>query len=178
MQIHLSEVLSQNGAVRNYEAALEFNEVTFLGTTYPVLSKNPVSLTIRHGKEKKLAFTFDVSLVLQMACDRCLKEVDVPFDFTGEAEVDMGQTAEERIQDLEEAAYIDEYTLDVDKLVEEELYMHMPMKVLCREDCPGIPGAASDSDSEAGMSEEAGLDPRMAVIRDLFQNTNESDKEV
>ena len=182
MQIHLSEALGQNeSAVKNYTVPLSFDTFDCFGRICPVLKKEPVNLAILHKKGKKLVITAQVQVTLGVPCDRCLKEVSVPLDFVSEFEVDMNQTEEERIRNLEEAAFIEGYTLDVDKLVYSEMLVHMPMKVLCREDCEGLDeghGTASGR-QDSDRDEEAGADPRMAVIRDIFQKANpKGNKEV
>lgn len=180
MLIHLSEALSQAEQTKCYTVPLEMESFTYYGVAYPITEKDPVEITIHHKGEKKLVLTAVVKLVLEIPCDRCLTAVSVPLEFTSETEVDMNQTDEERIQNLEEAAFIEGYTLDVDKLVEGELYVHMPMKVLCSDSCEGFRGKR-DTEFMPGTCdcEEAGLDPRMAVIRDIFQKANqEGNKEV
>lgn len=180
MQIHLSEALSQADQTKCYTVPLELDSITSFGVAYPITEKEPVQVVICHKGNKKLTITVGVDLKLEIPCDRCLTPVSVPLAFESETEVDMNQTEEERIQNLDEAAFIEGYTLDVDKLVEGELFVHMPMKVLCSENCKGFMGKG-DTASRPGTCdcEEAGLDPRMAVIRDIFQKANqEGNKEV
>lgn len=180
MQIHLSEALSQADQTKLYTAPLEMEAFTYFGVTYPVCRKEPVQLSIYHKGNKKLVIRADVSLTLQIPCDRCLSPVDVPLAFGSEIEVDMNQSDEERIQNLEEAAFIEGYTLDVDKLVEGELFVHMPMKVLCSDSCEGLTGTHGTAPGPGTCDcKEADPDPRMAVIRDIFQKANQvGNKEV
>lgn len=178
MQIHLSEVLSQPGETRCYTAALDWEHFNCNGVVYPVLAQEPVQLGITHKDKKKLTLVLKVRMTLSVPCDRCLADVEVPMAFESELKVDMGKTAQQRIDDLEETAFIEGYTLDVDKLVEGEMLVHMPMKVLCSEDCAGLEGGTASGPGTCDC-DEVGLDPRMAVIRDLFQKANqEGDKEV
>ena len=180
MQIHLSEALSQADQTKCYTVPLEMDHFTYFGTVYPIREKDPVQLSICHKGNKKLAITVLVKLLLEIPCDRCLTPVSVPLAFESMTEVDMSLSEEERIQNLDEAAFIEGYTLDVDKLVEGELFVHMPMKVLCRDDCEGLEGGCGTAPEPGTCDcEEAGLDPRMAVIRDIFQKANqEGNKEV
>lgn len=178
MQIHLSDVLSQENRTRSYTAEFGQDVFAMQGAVYPILHKEPVQLEIFHKKDKKIAIQVSVDLEFEIPCDRCLRPVKVPVAFRSELEADMALTPEERIENLEEAAYIQGYTLDVDELVKGELFVHMPMKVLCREDCDGF---AEEHGTQPGTCDcdDAGLDPRMAVIRDIFQKANQKeDKEV
>lgn len=177
MRIHLSEILSQEEYTWSQVIPLEMETFVFGGTVYPIAEKEPVKLTIFHKKKRKLTLTVQVNIVLQAVCDRCLTQVLVPLAFTSKRDVDMSQTEEERIQNLEETAFIEGYTLDVDKLVEDELFVHMPMKVLCREDCTGLENGCGFASVESDG--EAQGDPRMTVIRELFQKAKiEGNKEV
>ncbi len=181
MQIHLSEVLGlEENTAKTYTAPLSFDTFDCFGRICPVKRKEPVTLSLLHKKGKKLFITAEVHVLLGLPCDRCLREVQVPLDFVSEFEVDMNQTDEERVRNLEEAAFIEGYTLDVDRLVCGEMLVHMPMKVLCSEDCKGLDEGhgTTSGHSDSGADEEA-LDPRMAVIRDIFQKANSNgDKEV
>lgn len=175
MQIHLSDVLSQENRTKSYSAEYGCDTCESYGVAYPIIQKDPVQVTIHHDKDRKIEIAVSVEMILEIPCDRCLKPVRVPISFCSELEVDMALTEEERIQNLEEAAYISGYTLDVDELVKGELFVHMPMKVLCREDCDGF---TEDHGTQPGTCdcEEAALDPRMAVIRDIFQKANQKEE--
>ena len=174
MQIHLSEALSIAEQTKNYTVPLEMAQVSYYGKPYDIVEKEPVELSIHHKGDKKLVITFHVKLTTEIPCDRCLTPVTISLDFVGEVEVDMALSPEERIANLEETAFINGYTLDVDKLVEGEMFVQMPMKVLCHEDCKGLKGKKGTAPEPGTCDcEEAGLDPRMAVIRDIFQKANQ-----
>ena len=174
MQIHLSEALSIAEQTKNYTVPLEMEQVIYYGKPYPIVEKEPVGLTIYHKGKKQLVITMQVKLTTEIPCDRCLTPVTVPVEFVSEVEVDMGLTAEERIANLEETAFINGYTLDVDKLVEGEMFVQMPMKVLCAAECKVLRGKKGTAPEPGTCDcEEAGLDPRMAVIRDIFQKANQ-----
>ena len=89
-------------------------------------------------------------------------------------EVDMKQTGEDRIADLDEQFYIKGYNLDVDQLVGNELTLNLPMRVLCSEDCKGICNRCG-TNLNRGTCDCAGksLDPRMSVIQDIFKQLKE-----
>ena len=110
----------------------------------------------------------EVSFCLSMPCDRCLEPVTVPFSYEVSREADFGEEARE-----EEQAYIEGYVLDVDVLIRDELFVHMPMKILCREDCRGICNrcGANLNHGDCGC-DRTEPDPRMAAIRDIFRDAN------
>ena len=73
-----------------------------------------------------------------MPCARCLDPVRVPFHLEVDQELDMNQSDEERVEDLDEQPYVNGYKLDIDQLVGNELTLNLPMAVLCSDDCKGI----------------------------------------
>ena len=169
MHIHLSESLTGERESRDYEVELGFDAFDDGVSHYPVIEKQPVQLRITKISEKQLRFEANVSFSLSMPCDRCLEPVTVPFSYTVSREADFKEESAE-----EEQAYIEGYTLDVDALVRDELFVHIPVKVLCREDCRGICNRCGANlnygDCGCDVTEP---DPRMAAIRDIFRDANQ-----
>ena len=50
----------------------------------------------------------------------------------------MQASKEDRIKDLDEINYVTGCSLDVEQLVHNEILIHWPLRVLCKEDCLGI----------------------------------------
>lgn len=168
MHIHLSDSLSGRQETRDYEAEISFDTFDDGRSCYPVVEKQPVRLRITKIGEKRLSLLAEVSFCLSMPCDRCLEPVTVPFSYEVSREADFGEEARE-----EEQAYIEGYVLDVDVLIRDELFVHMPMKILCREDCRGICNrcGANLNHGDCGC-DRTEPDPRMAAIRDIFRDAN------
>lgn len=173
MLINLSELFSCQGKVKTYTQSLEMEQFHGPNGVYEVAEKEPVVLNITHTGEKKMMVEGEAKLALLMPCDRCLEPVRVPFVLSIEEELDMSQEEEERVEALDEQPYISGYFLDVELLVQTELVVNLPMKVLCREDCKGIC-------SRCGMNLNYGncncsqepSDPRMAAIQDIYKQFN------
>jgi len=85
-----------------------------------------------------------VSTVVIEACDRCLKDVEIPV----ETDVDLlyasedpgsgkGSESEVHGRDLDVAVYENE-SIDIDQMVREQVELNLPPRVLCDEDCRGL----------------------------------------
>jgi len=82
--------------------------------------------------------------VLEVECHRCLQ----PFSFPLDEEVDVylveegraGLDDDEKELESEELVYefFDGEVIDVDQLVAEQIFLSLPVKVLCSEECRGI----------------------------------------
>ena len=174
MTVSLSEAMQVAGGVFTKEIPYEPEEFCYAGGTYRFLKKEPVKLTVTNLGGRKVKIELEGEVTLSLPCDRCLREVAENVSFQTEREVDFSQTDEERAADLDETNFIDGYDLDVDAFVCEEILLGFPMKVLCQEDCKGICKVcgANLNEGECGC-DRTELDPRMSVIRDIFNNFKE-----
>lgn len=175
MVINMSELFAADGISKAYEVPLDMSEVIWKRKKYPIVSKQPVYLKLTHEGDRKVAITAEASLVLEMPCDRCLDTVQVPMKLSIESKVDANASAQERIAQLDEQSYIDGYSLDVDRLVWDEMILNMPDKVLCRENCKGVcPKCGINRNERTCDCDLTQLDPRMSIIRDIF-NASKTD---
>ncbi|WP_066716136.1 YceD family protein [Clostridium sp. Marseille-P299] len=174
MLVQLSEIMNINDGVRKMTVPIEFDTFELNGNTYKVHEKDSVQLTIKNLGNRKVLIDAKTNLSLYVPCDRCLKPVLIPFDIDTSKEIDFNLTTEQRTEDLDETTFITGYELDVDRLICEEVLIGFPMKVLCKDDCKGFCKVcgANLNDGECGC-DRTELDPRMSVIRDIFNNFKE-----
>ena len=174
MTVSLSEVMQVANGVYSKEISFEPEEFCYAGERYPISEKKSVQLTITNLGGRKIKMELSGEVVLSGTCDRCLREVAIQIPFSTEREVDFSKSNEERAADLHETSFINGYDLDVDAFVCEEILLGFPMKVLCQEDCKGICKVcgANLNEGECGC-DRTELDPRMSVIRDIFNNLKE-----
>lgn len=174
MLISLSEIMNEKDAVRKIEAPIELTDFKLLDRAYPIIDKCSVELILTNMGNRKVHMKAKSKAVLEVPCDRCLENTAVPIVISVSREFDFAKTREEQISELDEAAYIIGCNLDVDKLIYEEILMNMPMKILCKKDCKGICKVCGTllNAFECGC-DRTELDPRMSVIRDIFNNFKE-----
>lgn len=174
MQIHLSDVSSIEGKCVQKTVMFEMDTITFQLGSFPVLAKEPVELTITNTGNKVLELEGSGKITVGIPCDRCLTEVSVEIPLQIKRKLDMKLTDDERINDLDENAYLTGMDLDVDQLVYFEVLMNWPLKVLCKEDCKGICRQCGKNLNEGPCDcVEEPKDPRMAAISDIFSKFKE-----
>jgi uncharacterized protein len=112
-------------------------------------------------------------LVFAFVCDRCLRDVDYTFDLSFENEVVSPDYTGEVSGD-ESTEVMEGYHLNVDELVNNEILLNWPMKILCKEDCKGICKVCGKNlnDGDCGCDDFV-PDPRMAAIRNIFNANKE-----
>lgn len=174
MLINLSDVLSDQHKTVEETVRLEMEEIRLQSGTYPIISKEPVHVTVEHIRGKELLITAETRLSVMIPCDRCLEDVKREFELNCVKHVDVGLSDAELTEELDESNFIDGYHLDVDKLLFHEILSSWPTKVLCREDCKGLCNVCGQNLNTGSCNcEDTGLDPRMSVVRDLFKNFKE-----
>lgn len=174
MLINLSELFSRDGKEKTYTLDIEMDQFHAPEGVYPVVSKKPAVLHIRNLGDRKLLLEGKMEVTLEIPCDRCLEPVEYPFSLDIFQELDMNQTEEERVEDLDEQPYVSGYHLDVDQLLSNELLLNLPMKVVCSEDCQGICNRCGANLNHGTCScDQSSPDPRMSVIQELFQQFKE-----
>jgi len=101
-------------------------------------------------------------------CARCLAEVrgDFVLDFERTVAAE-GSITEEKLAEMDDAyVMIRDGKLDVDVALREELLMCFPMRLLCREDCPGLCDKCGKplSAGDCGCNKKE-IDPRLAILQ-------------
>ena len=89
-------------------------------------------------------------------CDRCLRVVDLPVESVELEDEDMT------------VSVFDGEAIDIDELVREQVFLAIPERNLCREDCKGIcPSCGIDRNMKECGCESAESDPRWAALKNL-----------
>lgn len=177
MLVNLSEVMTIVGQTKHIEVPLELTHFEKQGESYLIKEKKPIILDITSIAERKVRIVCKTSLIVVVPCSRCLEDVEVSFDIDYEREFDFREVEGSRNEELMEATYIQEYDLNVEDLVIEELLIQFPMQVVCREDCKGFCNDCGINLNTGSCNcAEQGRDPRMLAIQDIFKNFGQADK--
>jgi uncharacterized protein len=116
---------------------------------------------------------------LSVECGRCLERYPMPVDerldlFYLPRLADRPEEQEEGVELSDHdvvVSYYDEGRVDLGEMVREQLFLALPLKRLCREDCRGIcPTCGSNRNRDAACAcppPEEPPDPRLAPLRNL-----------
>lgn len=116
-----------------------------------------------------------VSATVVGECARCLDPVSPRlvvdlqelYAYPGREPGGRHQQGDDQDEDVEELPRLDGDLLDLEPALRDAVVLALPLKPLCREDCPGLCpqcGARLESDPDHGHDE---IDPRWAALRDL-----------
>jgi len=174
MLISLSEIMTTKDKIAKVDAPIDVETFEYLGDSYQFAHKEPVNLTITNLGNRKVMIEGGTNISLTLFCSRCLKEIIYPMEIEFQKEIDFNLSEEDRAEDLDELNYIIGYNLDVDTLISDEILIGFPMKLLCSEDCKGLCKICGvDLNEETCDCDTTVYDPRMSVIRDMFNNFKE-----
>ena len=174
MFVNLTDVLMNEDKVISTQVETEFSEVIMGGETYPVVRKTPVSLTFTNLGKGKARIDGTAEFVFAMDCDRCLKPVEEKLSLQISREVFAPDVIDGMSEEADDQGFMDGYQLDVEDLLNNEIVINWPMKVLCKPDCKGIcRQCGQDLNTGTCDCDSFVPDPRMAVIKDIFNANKE-----
>ena len=173
MLVNLTDVFSSVEKVVKKEFSWDMDTFTYSGDKYSVIFKEPVSMTFTNLSVGKVLVEGSGRFQFGLNCDRCLKtvpyEMDLQFSYEVFSPDNLGELEED-----DEQNFMEGYELNVVNLVNNEILMSWPMKVLCKPQCKGI-CTVCGKDLNTG---ECGCDtfvpdPRWAALKDIFNANKE-----
>ena len=125
--------------------------------TTPVILKGEIKNTAGiDTMEAKAEFSMEVS------CDRCAE--DIKPEFT--VDVEHGLVASLNHEDNDDYILLEDLKLDVEQLTLEDIYLALPGKFLCKEDCKGLCSECGANLNESSCDCKKPIDPRWAALFD------------
>lgn len=142
---------------------------------FPITEKDEeVELHIRNEEKKRLLIRGNMDLTIAIPCDRCLEEVPTTFHLDIDREIPLQEDSDVDEEKMEAKDYMLGFHLDLDRIIYDEVLVNWPMKILCREDCAGICRKCGMNLNHGTCDcDKTELDPRMAVIQDVFNKFKE-----
>jgi uncharacterized protein len=143
---------------------------------------SPVGLAVTVHKDRdRFRLVGTLEATLELPCSRCLEPFTVPvnaaFDlrYLPQSANTGGEEDEVEEDDLTASFYRDD-AIDLRQLIEEQFYLALPMKPLCRPDCKGLcPECGVNRNLETCDCQTRWEDPRMAGLKALFTERKNDD---
>ena len=180
MLLNLTDVFTSEGKVKELSVPYEEKTFSYMGNEYEIKGDTVADMKLSNIGTGTVLVEGSVTALMIIPCDRCLKDVKVSVsaDFAHQVtspDQEKGAT-EEASDDTsdEEQNFVSGYELDTDALISNEILIHMPVKVLCKDDCKGICSVCGHDlyEGECGCDRFV-PDPRMAAIKDIFNANKE-----
>ena len=174
--VHVSKIPPEGLEI---DAPLDRGQVHVEGEQSFDLQEGRLVARLEKGEENAVHLRGRLTARLGMDCGRCLESFVLPVD----QEVDLfylprhkESQAEEQDADVQLSdhqmvvAYYDQDQLDLGDMVREQLFLVVPMRRLCREDCKGLcPECGVNRNAEAcDCTPQTTADPRLAELGKLL----------
>jgi len=170
MLVNLSDILSDNP--RTIDVMIPMEDFTFMGIygTFPMSFVEPVHVCVEQVKNREFLVKAEAKIRYKIPCDRCLTDVEQELSPEVVRYINLNLQDGEEASGFDEANFIRGHHLDLDKLFYGEILANWPNKTLCTDDCQGICSICGQNLNISRCNcEDTDLDPRMSVIRDIFQ---------
>ncbi len=169
MLIRLSKFLSSEQISLKINENFVIDDEVFLSKTH--LHKNIVFSGEVFKVDESVVMNGKIEYTLAGECARCLK----PFDKTIETnfEAVLLQQLDETVEDESDEIRlkITDGCVDLEEIIKQMIYLSLPMKSLCKEDCKGIcPNCGVNLNYEECKCENNLTDPRFDKLKDLLKD--------
>ena len=164
MILDLEPIFNNEGMVKEFSYELDLSEQELSGVK-PFSTPVRVSGSVgNHTGVVELSAKAD--FVLDMDCDRCAKPIKLALT------ADVFHTLVTSLNDEanDELLLINELRFDLDPLVTEDIFLELPSKFLCSEDCKGVCPKCGKDLNTGSCSCEKEIDPRLAALKQLLDN--------
>ena len=102
MLINLSELFTSEGKEKNYTLDIEMTHIQTQDGSCQIVDQKPYLCIFSMQETVPDSLTGEAEFSLMHPCGRCLEPVKVPFHLDIERTLDMNQSEEERIENLDE----------------------------------------------------------------------------
>ena len=107
-----------------------------------------------------------VSFTLNLVCDRCAADYVRKFS----TPVEHVLVTELNNEDNDELILLDSLSFELDTLVTDDIFLELPSKFLCRDDCSGICSMCGQNLNDSQCSCKKPVDPRLEALKQLLDN--------
>jgi len=166
MRINMAELFMHQSEPIGIERELEKKVLSIGETKYRMATPIYIKLVLSQLETYFYKLQGHVEVELIMSCDRCMEEVNEVLS----VEIDKDFNVETDQVDQDFYDYLEGNLLDLEKMVLDEIYVNLPMKVLCKESCLGLCSSCGiNLNQSACTCENEPIDLRWAGLKDLFE---------
>jgi len=163
MKIDLTNLF--NGSNESVSVDYSLNLKNLLYGTYQPLHKDVEIKGSVYQKADVVYLDISISFEFSGVCDRCAEDVKKDYCFKLNK---IPVPSLESDADFDDYIVVEDGVLDLDELVEEEIQLFLPSKMLCRDDCKGLCTKCGKNLNLGNCDCKKDVDPRMAALLQLL----------
>lgn len=167
MLINLKKFLLSNDIVMNIDDVLAITDKELL-EKYK-LHKELIIKGSFFKVDTLVTLNSEITFVYDEVCSRCLKEFNnkITANFNANIVDEINENSE--AEDIE--VLIKDGVVDISDAIKQVIYLSIPMKALCKEDCKGIcPICGIDLNTDTCECNDFVIDPRLEKLKTLLED--------
>ncbi|MDF2502761.1 MULTISPECIES: YceD family protein [Clostridium] len=165
MIINISDLIGKKTTKKDIDVVLDSKSFSDDYETYEVLEPIKVKATLVKT-EDMLSLYGMINGEIQLSCSRCLEN----FSYKLQLELQEELTNNPENKD-DELIFINNDTLDLTEIIENNIIMSLPIQRLCKKDCKGLCQVCGVNLNKGNCNcESPDIDPRLAKLKGLFSN--------
>lgn len=164
MFIELEPIFNNLGEELSFEYELDMSELDYdciFPFKAPVMVKGAVKNTAGI-----VEMNADVKVFYDGFCDRCAESVKKEFDYSFAHTLVSSLNNEEN----DELMLIEDMRFDLDSLITEDVFLSLPTKILCSDNCKGLCPKCGANLNSGVCACKKDIDPRLAALKELLEN--------
>lgn len=163
MKIDLTDLF--NGSQKEIKINHDFDLSDLIYSTYNPIKDNVKVKGKLFTKADVVYLDVNISFTFYGFCDRCADEIEKDFSF------DVRKIVVEQLHnetDDEKYIVVKNRVLDLEELVNEEVSLNLPSKILCRKDCKGLCSQCGANLNVSKCDCKKDVDPRLSALLQLL----------
>ena len=163
MRIDLTNLFNGSKEAVSVDYTLNLGDLVY-GTYKPVQKDVKINGSV-YEKADVVYLDINISFEFNGVCDRCAEEITKNFSFRLNKILVPSMAGDAEFDDY---IVVESGVLDLDELVEEEVQLFLPSKMLCSDDCKGLCAKCGKNLNLGKCDCKKDVDPRMAALLQLL----------
>lgn len=164
MFIELEPIFNNVGEQKNFKFDIDLSGEEFDGI-FPF--KTPVMVAgVVKNASGIVTLEYDVDFSYDGFCDRCAERLEKSFHYSFSHTLVLSLNNEES----DDLMLVEDLHFEVDPLAIEDIFLSLPTKILCSDDCAGICPQCGKNLNKGTCDCKKQIDPRLAVLQQLLEN--------
>ena len=170
MKIKVDKLKNVDGDVHTFRFVLSQKELADAGSL-KLAGGDLLFMGTAKNEDRVIRVDGSIHCHLQGVCDRCGIAVAVPMDVEfHESFTNLSEKSGESEGEDEDVHFFSGDEIDLFPYAEQAIFLTMPMKTLCKEDCRGLcPQCGTNLNEKECSCDRSPIDPRLAVLADLIK---------
>lgn len=164
MFIELEPIFNNVGAQKDFNFNIDLSNEELDGI-FPF--KTPVMVAgVVKNSSGIVTLEYGVNLRYDGYCDRCAEEVvkELKYDFDHTLVLSLNN------EENDDLMLIEDLHFELDPLAIEDIFLSLPTKILCSENCAGLCTKCGKNLNHGTCDCEKEIDPRLAILQQLLEN--------